>query len=179
LLEVESDSPDAVALADVFDENRKQLRRFLRGMVGGMSGVEADDILHELWLRVSAADASEIENPKGYLFRMAHNLALSWRLGESRRTVRETDWGYVHDLDQNGVEDALAERGLVARERLAMVDQVLRGLGDRVVKVFYRYRIDEIDRRTIAEELNVSLSTVEKDLTAAYRALLKLKDRGR
>jgi DNA-directed RNA polymerase specialized sigma24 family protein len=34
-----------------------------------------------------------------------------------------------------------------------------------------------VDQRRIAAELNVSLSTVEKDLRAAYSALLELKGR--
>ena len=166
-------------LLDVFAANRRQLTRFLRGLVSSMPGVEADDILQELWVRACTTDASDIDDPQAYLFRMAHNLALSWTLGATRRLVREADWGYVHGRDQNGVEDSVAERRLVARERLAMVDKILRGLGDRAARVFYRYRVDGIDQRRIAAELNVSLSTVEKDLSAAYRALLAFKERGR
>jgi RNA polymerase sigma factor (sigma-70 family) len=167
------------ALIDVFIANRKQLIRFLRGRTAGVNGVEAEDILQELWVRVSTADIADIEDPQSYLFRMAHNLVLNRARDVTRRHSREADWSYVHGRDQDGVEEALAERGVLARERLVMVDKILRGLGDRAARVFHRYRIDGVDQRRIADELNVSLSTVEKDLNVAYRALLAFKEKGR
>lgn len=169
----------STGLLDVFTANRQQLIGFLRRRTVGVEGVEVDDILQELWVKASATDVTGIDDPKGYLYRMAHNLVLRRQRDANRRLSRETDWGYVHGRDQNGVEEAIAERRLVARERLVMIDRVLRGLGHRAAHAFHRHRIDGVDQRRIADELNVSLSTVEKDLNTAYRALLKLKERGR
>ncbi len=166
-------------LLDVFEGNRKQLGGFLRRRTIGFDGIEPEDILQELWLKACTTDATGIEDPKGYLYRIAHNLVLQRVRNANRRLSREADWGYVHGRDQNGVEEALAERRLLARERLVMIDRVLRGLSDRAVHAFHRYRIDGVEQRQIADELNVSLSTVEKDLNAAYRALLKFREKER
>jgi RNA polymerase sigma-70 factor (ECF subfamily) len=51
----------------------------------------------------------------------------------------------------------------------------LADLGPRVELVFRRFRIEGVGQRLIAEELGVSLTTVEKDLQKAYRAMLALK----
>jgi RNA polymerase sigma factor (sigma-70 family) len=172
--------PDvAVGLSAVFLANRQQLRAFLQARVGiGVDDVEVEDLMQELWLRACAVELDAIDSPRSYLFRAAHNLVLNRAREMIRRRNREADWGYVHGRDQDGVEEALAERSLLARERLAMIDKALRGVGDRAARVFRRYRIDGIDQRSIAAELNVSLSTVEKDLSAVYRALLKLNEKG-
>jgi len=54
---------------------------------------------------------------------------------------------------------------------------VLRSLGPRVEMVFRRFRLEGVGQRLIAEELGVSLTTVEKDLQKAYRAMIALKQK--
>lgn len=155
-------------------ENRPQLTAFLRARIGaGVDGAEVEDVMQELWLRSCEVEPAGVANPRSYLFRMAHNLVLNRAREAARRRHREADWG----RDQDSVEAPAAERGLLARERLATIDMALRGVGERAARVFRRYRIDGIDQRRIAAELNVSLSTVEKDLRAAYTALLRLQER--
>lgn len=167
---------EATGLAAVFMADQQQFRAFLRARIGGGGdGAEVDDLMQELWVLASSVDPTGISNPRSYLFRMAHNLVLTRARDAARQRDREAAWGYVHGRDQNGVEDPLAERGLLAQERLATVDRVLRGVGERAARIFRRYRIDGVDQRSIAIELKVSLSTVEKDLRAAYAALLALK----
>jgi RNA polymerase sigma factor (sigma-70 family) len=168
----------ADGLAAVFMANRRQLAAFLRARMGsGVDGAEVEDIMQELWLRSSAVDPASIDNVRSYLFRMAHNLVLNRARDAARRRDREVDWGYVHGRDCDGVEPAVAERSLLARERLASIDKALHEVGERAARIFRRHRIDGVDQRRIAAELNVSLSTVEKDLRAAYTALLELRGR--
>ena len=168
----------AAGLGAAFMANRPQLTAFLRARMGsGVDGADVEDMLQELWLRACAVEPAGVDNPRSYLFRMAHNLVLNRARDAARRRNREADWGYVHGRDRDGVEEAVAERGLLARERLATIDKALRGVGERAAQIFRRYRIDGVDQRHIAAELNVSLSTVEKDLRAAYTALLTLRGR--
>jgi RNA polymerase sigma-70 factor (ECF subfamily) len=90
------------------------------------------------------------------------------------RERRQFDW---HDTRTSADEEPMGERVLIARERLREVDQALEALGPRVAQVFRRYRIDGIGQAAIARDLGVSLSSVEKDLQKAYRALAELKAR--
>ena len=52
---------------------------------------------------------------------------------------------------------------------------MLRDLGPRVELVFRRFRLEGVGQKAIAEQLGVSLTTVEKDLQKAYRALIALQ----
>lgn len=160
-------------LIAAFMAHRTQLARFLR-LRCGEEGVE--DILHELWLKAQAVEAP-IDRPLAYLYRMADRLVLDLRRGAARGRARDGDWGYVHERFSETVVQPTAERTLIARERLGAADAALKAVGDRAARIFRRYRIDGVDQRGIAEELGVSVSTVEKDLRKVYDALLSLRER--
>jgi RNA polymerase sigma-70 factor (ECF subfamily) len=66
---------------------------------------------------------------------------------------------------------------LIARQRLREAEAVLAAQGQRVSQVFRRYRLDGVGQAEIARELGVSLSSVEKDLQKAYRALSQLREK--
>lgn len=74
-------------------------------------------------------------------------------------------------------EDIAIDERLILTERLEEARAVLRSLGPRVELVFRRFRIEGVGQRLIAEELGVSLTTVEKDLQKAYRAMIALKQK--
>lgn len=146
--------------------------RLLRFLAARGAGDEAEDLLHELWQRVSAGSSQPISDPVSYLFRAAENLMRDLRRSTVSRERRQFEW---HDTRSTADEEPLGERVLIARERLRQTERVLEALGPRVSQVFRRYRIDGIGQATIARELGISLSSVEKDLQKAYRALAELK----
>jgi len=160
-------------LVTAFMTHRAKLARFLRLRCGEEN---VDDLFHELWLKARAVE-TPIDRPLAYLYRMADRLVLDGRRGAARGRSRDRDWGYVHDRLSEAVEPPTAERTLIARERLTAADAALKGVGERAARIFRRYRIDGMDQRGIAQELGVSVSTVEKDLRKAYDALLSLRER--
>jgi len=177
LLEV-ADADVLTELSAAFMAYRPQLAAFLRVHLGsGQDGFDVDDAMQELWLRCCQADKSAVANPRSYLFRMGHNLVLNRVREAGRARRRDADWGYVNGRDRDAVEEPVAERTLLANEQLRAIEKTLRGVGDRAARVFRRYRVEGVDQRCIAEELGVSLSTVEKDLRRAYDALLALGER--
>ncbi|MDE8652338.1 sigma-70 family RNA polymerase sigma factor [Novosphingobium sp. H3SJ31-1] len=144
----------------------------MRFLAARGAGDEAEDMLHELWQRVSTAAGHPIADPMSYLFRAAENLMRDVRRSNLSRERRQFDW---HETAPTAEEEPLGERVLIARERLRAVDAVLEQLGPRVARIFRRYRIEGISQITIAQELGISLSSVEKDLQKAYRAVAQLK----
>jgi RNA polymerase sigma-70 factor (ECF subfamily) len=72
-------------------------------------------------------------------------------------------------------EQPPGERALIAREQLREVQSTLAALGPRAELVFRRCRLDGVGQAALARELGVSLSSVEKDLQKAYRALAGLR----
>lgn len=158
-------------LEAVFLANRTALLRFMRAR-GGTE--DAEDLLHELWLKLSVAlPTGPIADPLAYLYRMADNLMHDRRRAASRRRGRETAWSDTASGVSPGASDApSAERMLLARDELARIEAALAMLGTRTVQIFRRYRIDGVCQKTIAVEQGISLSAVEKHLQRAYRRIM-------
>ena len=162
---------EAGGLERVFLDNRARLLRFLaaRG-----AGADAEDVLHDLWQRITAATAQPVAEPLSYLFRAAENLMRDRHRSAISRERREADW---QEGDGEIPAPPGGERLLIARERLRQAQAALDALGPRAATVFRRYRLDGVGQAVIARELGVSLSTVEKDLQKAYRTLSELQER--
>ena len=155
--------------------NRATLLRFVaaRG-----AGDEAEDVLQELWIKLSAAPAGPIANPLSYLFRAAENLMRDRHRTSRQSILRDTAWGDTNSPALPGVSDApTGERILLAREELARVEAALAKIGDRARDVFRLHRIEGLAQRDIAARLKVSLSTVESDMRKAYRAVADAREK--
>jgi RNA polymerase sigma-70 factor (ECF subfamily) len=72
-------------LAERFEEHRFRLRAVAYRMLGSLS--EADDAVQEVWLRVSRADADEVENLGAWMTTIVARVALN--LLRSRHARRE------------------------------------------------------------------------------------------
>jgi RNA polymerase sigma factor (sigma-70 family) len=163
--------PEAGGLQRVLIDDRARFLRFLRARGAGDL---AEDLLHDLWQRVAASPRQPVADPVTYLFRAAENLMRDrWR-SEVSRERRQNDW---HAASVTEHETPPAERAMIAREGLRAADQALAALGTRVDQVFRRCRLEGVSQAVIARELGISLSSVEKDLQKASRALAELKAR--
>lgn len=162
------DARAARGLEAVYLAHRPALLRFLRARGAGDA---AEDLVQELWLKVSRATAGPIADPLSYLYRAANNLMISRHRSAERTGRREESWN-------EAISDTAAHTGetaLAARQEIAHAEQRLRALGERVLRVFVMFRVDGLPQREIAGTLGVSLSSVEKDLQRAYRALADLR----
>jgi RNA polymerase sigma-70 factor (ECF subfamily) len=172
----EPDEHPRPAIESLFFANRARLLSFLRH---AGAGDHAEDLLQEAWFRLAAAIAAgtEINEPISYFYRLLHNLVLDWRRGEIRARRRDESWADATGSARPGISDEpAAERILVAREQLASVQRTLDELGEPTAGIFRRHRLGGITQRRIAEELGMGLSTVEKHLRKAYRALIELTE---
>jgi RNA polymerase sigma-70 factor (ECF subfamily) len=118
-------------LAEQFEENRARLRGVAYRMLG--SPHEADDAVQEAWIRLSRADADQVENLAGWLTTVVSRVCLDhlrWR------TTRREDLGAEQagttgiDLDAGDPEreallaDALGPALLVVLETLTPAERV-------------------------------------------------------
>ncbi len=162
-------------LEAAFLENRERLLRFLAARGAGDA---AEDVLHEVWLKISAAQTGPISSPLSYLFRAADLLMIDRYRSTRQAEKRDKDWTELNGGANPGVSDAPSpERAIIARQQAQMVAETLAALGERQSAVFRRHRVDGIPQRQVAEEFGVSLSTIESDLRAAYKALARLKEK--
>jgi RNA polymerase sigma-70 factor (ECF subfamily) len=163
----------ATGLSAIFLNNRPALLRFLRARG---AGEDAEDMLQDIWMKLEEKDLGPVADPLPYLYRMANNLMLDRYRSATRRERREQDWAEgAGGVMADPSEDIAIDERLILNERLEEARNVLRSLGPRVELVFRRFRIEGVGQRLIADELGVSLTTVEKDLQKAYRAMIALK----
>jgi len=170
-----SGEPPAAGLEAVLLANRGALLGFLRAHGAGDA---AEDLLHELWFKITAAAPGPVAQPLAYLYRAANNLMLDRYRSARQAARRDEDWVDATGAASPGHSDAPAsDRMLIAREHMRLADAALTGLGPRAAAIFRRHRIDGIAQRDIATEMSISLSTVESDLRRAYAAMIALRQR--
>ena len=155
---------------------RPALLRFLAAR--RVSPDEAEDIIQDMFVKLETLAAGPVAEPRAYLYRMAENLLHDRRRSAGWRTSREEAW-VAAQLGATPEADARpsAERDLIAREELRFVFDALGALPDRTVQIFRRYRLDGLRQREIAEDMGISVSSVEKHLRRAYEVVSEAQAR--
>lgn len=99
------------------------LRRVARAFT---TGPDQHDLLQELMLAVwRAAPSFRGESaPATFIFRVAHNRALTWRRGEARRRVRHSEYERLF-VEESAGEDPLLTRLYAAIRQLEPLDRSL------------------------------------------------------
>lgn len=147
--------------------------RFLRARGARGAGDAAEDILQDVWLRIAKTRSGPVDNPRAYLFRAANMTMIDRHRSQTQAARRERDWS---ETRSTGSEPS-PESGVAASQEMAKVLALVDRLGARTAAVLRRHRIDGLSQRQVADEMGVSLSTVESDLRTAYRAMLEWKER--
>ncbi|KPY91909.1 RNA polymerase sigma-70 family protein [Pseudomonas syringae pv. tomato] len=148
---------------DVFLAQRAVLLRTLQRMVGNPS--TAEDLLHETWLRVSRALTEHpVDHLEPFVFQTALNLALDHL--RARRIHART---LVEDVSPGQLERVVAQLGKPedaahAKRLLESLSASLSTLSPRQQKIFTLSRLNGCSYLEIAEQLQVSASTVQKEL---------------
>ncbi|AOH84228.1 RNA polymerase subunit sigma-70 [Sphingomonas panacis] len=161
----------------IYQESRGELLRFLTARVGDRA--EAEDLLHDLWLRIQSADAGPIANGRSYLYRAAQNLVLDRARARQRRLVRETAWsGHGDDHAEPADPRADIEALIAAREDAAALAAAMAKLPEKAGQVFRLHKIDGLPHAEIAARLGISRSGVEKHIATAMTHLRRALDGG-
>ena len=147
----------------VFLTQRVSLLRTLERMVNNHS--TAEDLLQETYLRVTRALSERaIEHLEPFVFQTARNLALDHL--RARRIQART---LLEDVPVDVVESVAAplssaEDAAHAEQLLERLNMSLAQLSPRQQRIFILSRLHGHSYLEIAEKLDVSLSTVQKEL---------------
>jgi hypothetical protein len=123
--------------------------------------VDVENLLHELWLRCRMVDVAHVDDAKPYLsgWRIIWSsiaVAVSCDAAVMTTTgINEQSRGPWPGGADGGAQ--AARTGAAGPDRLALAR-----VGERVAKIFRRYRIDGMGQAAIAVECIVSLAAVEK-----------------
>ena len=159
-------------LEQSFAVNRPRLLRFL---VARGAGDEAEDLLQDLWLRLTKVEPSPAMHSIGYMMHAADRLMIDRFRSRRQATLREQAWSDAQAGATDHAPAPNAERIVTASQELQLIEQTIARLGERPAAIFRRHRIEGIPQRVIAEELGISISTVESDLRRVYGALVDLR----
>jgi RNA polymerase sigma-70 factor (ECF subfamily) len=154
--------------------HQRALRARLRQMTG--SDNELDDLCAEVLARAYATpNWRNIEFGRAFLFEIARNLII-----DDARRRKIVAFETIADLDllQAGPD---VEAQLVARDELRRLQTIVEQLPPQARRAFLLRRVQEKSLGEIAEEMNLSVSTVEKHLAKAVlfvmQAVAKLEDK--
>lgn len=160
------------AVESLFRENETDLRNYVGGKLGKSGAVDVDDIVQEAFLRISTQEtAAEIDNPRGFLFRVARNLTFDLL---RRRTVRQA---YVasHSVelssDRRRYQSRSAESVVSAGQDLALILDAIEELPPQCQKVFLLQRREGLAYAEIGRRLGISESMVQKHMSKALSRL--------
>ncbi len=124
---------------------------------------DAADLAQDTFVRLlDSSQSAPIEEPRAFLATVArHLLSNLYR----RRALEQA---YLAALAQQPEQlHPSPEDIALVREALAQIDQLLDGLAPRTRQVLLWHRLEGLSQPQIAERLNVSLATVERDLRRA------------
>lgn len=134
---------------------------------------DVEDLAAETMARAYAcADFARIVHGRAFLFQIARNLII-----DIARRDKIVSIDVVADLDLLQVDNGV-EAGLHARDELRRLQVIVDTLPPQCRRVFLLRRVHDRSMTEIAEDLGLSVSTVEKHLTKAITRIMQaIRDR--
>lgn len=158
-----------------FGRWRKPIRSWFSGRAA-VPRTEVDDLAQEVFLRLLRySDDVAVENPQGYLFRIAANVANEWRDSSRMRQPHEHSW-----LDELQIDPSAQPDNSVSQSRISKhLQHAVNKLPKRQRQVLLLHVNEGLTYKQIADRLGVTYRIVLRDLTRAYgqlRMQLKAED---
>ncbi|MDT9600194.1 RNA polymerase sigma factor [Sphingosinicella rhizophila] len=164
-------APQAQDFGDFENLNRRfrpaLMAYFLRRL---HNHADAEDLTQAVFVRLAALPPKELQSPEAYVFQIAANL-LKDRFRRDR--VRADYSASLNAVEGRGIDPIDPLRIVSGREDLAKLREGLAALPERVRATFLLSRLENVERRTLAETYGVSISTIDRDLAKALAALTR------
>lgn len=134
-------------------------------------GFDIDNLMAESLARAyQAQDFARVTAGRSYLLAIARNLLID---AMRRETIVSLD--FVADLDVLRSDEAAAERQIQARDELRWLQTLVDRMPAQSRKVFLLRRVHDLSPATIAGQMGLSVSTVEKHLAKALKLVAQAR----
>lgn len=158
--------PSAISpLLAAYEQHLSALKRYVLRIIHAENDVE--DVVQEAFMRAYKTESNtDIRQPKSYLFRVAKHVALNQI---RQRVNRPTD--YIEDSDPSSVltSEWTLEDEVLAQEKLGVHCMAVAALPPRRRKVYLMRKVYGMSQKSIADNLSISVSTVEGHLAKAFK----------
>ena len=154
----------------LFEESRDDVYRYLLTL--GLYPPQAQEAAQEVFLRLytTLRKGEEIQSPRAWIFRVAHNLGLKIR------TRQHSEEPFDPDLNPGIPPDAeTPETELLERERMTRFHSAVAGLSDQQRRCLF-LRMEGLRYPEIGSALGISPSAVGEFLRRAMQRLKKVRD---
>jgi RNA polymerase sigma-70 factor (ECF subfamily) len=150
-----------------FKRWRKPIRQWLSHR-SSVPTADLDDLAQEVFLRLLRySDDVAIDNPQGYLFRIAANVANEWQERARHRKPHDDSWLEDLQVESNDEpENTIARQ--VAREYM---QEAVNKLPRRQREVLLLHVNEGLTYKQIAERQGLTYRVILRDLTRAYSQL--------
>ena len=158
----------------LFDRHRSRLLAYVAAI--GVDGHDGEEIVQEVFLALfrHLRMGKSRSNLRGWVFRVAHNLALRQREADQRRCLRvEAD----QETDRAPDPTLNPEEQLLATQRQSRLLSVVSALPEQD-RLCFNLRAEGLRYREIAQVLGISLGSVSMSLTRTVARLMRA-DEGR
>ena len=158
----------------LFDEVRLPLLRYLSGFP--LSLHDSEDVIQEVFLDLFRQwrRGRSIENPRAWLFRAAHHLALKAKIRSRKENEKNGPLAAVEEL---AVDPALnPEDQLLLNRTHTRLESVIRALPEQH-RCCLQLRAEGLRYREIAEILGVSLGKVSLSLQRSLALIARATER--
>ncbi|WP_323614251.1 sigma-70 family RNA polymerase sigma factor [Pseudomonas putida] len=149
------------AVNHLYCEHHSWLNGWLRKRLG--NAFDAADLTQDTFVRViKARSALEIREPRPYLSRIAKGLLIDLF---RRRSLEQAYLETLAALPQ--AQHPSLEEQAIMLQALVEIDRLLQGLGPKVRQVFMLSQFDGLTYPQIAEQLNISVRSVNNYMAKA------------
>jgi RNA polymerase sigma-70 factor, ECF subfamily len=155
-------------VTQLFEEARGDVYRYLLTL--GLHPPQAQEATQEVFLRLYATlrKGEKIRNPRGWIFRVAHNHGL--------RVRARQDWELPFDPElEIGSPAADPEKELAERERMRRFHRAIENLSEQQRRCLF-LRMEGLRYPEIGAALGISVSAVGEFLRRAIERLRRLND---
>jgi RNA polymerase sigma-70 factor (ECF subfamily) len=162
-------SPLEIEVVELFEELRDRLLRYL--LVLGLSVHDGEEIVQESFLLLfqHLRRGKSRQNLRGWIFRVARNLALKQRTANQIRLRRTVDFDETLPEQQTD-RNPNPEEQLQTRQRQRRLQAVVRALPEQDQSCLCM-RAEGLRYREIAEALGISLGSVAASLARSLEKL--------
>ncbi len=156
-----SPSSHTAAVQNIYEQHHSWLHGWLKGKLH--NACDAADVAHDTFVRIlGGRHAAQIVEPRDYLATIARGLVID------RYRRHAIEQAYKQTLAERTEAIAISEEDkAIIIETLVAVDKALSALGERARRIFMLSQIEGLTYQQIADQLQVSLTTVKKHMIRA------------
>jgi RNA polymerase sigma factor (sigma-70 family) len=148
----------------LLEENGRSLYRMLTRLT--LREDIAEDLLQELFIKLSSSQIGSVKNLSAYAYRSAVNIAFDWRRKRQIKTIR------LADIEQPMCPRSSAAENLMMQDDFEQILDAAQSLSNLSREVFVMHHIQQVSYKEIAVEFD---KTEDQIRAICHKAIEKIR----